>query len=215
MRKFWQRLSGSSQEKKMSKRDRVIAEFQRAGIREGMRVRSAARVVSGAKGDKLESYPWVLATDFPVKVFDWRRYEIWPEVLLMEGLVNAGDDLVLLDSHRRTSIKDILGSVRDVSVSEYLGGKALFGNLYFDSGAEGESARTKVEGGHLVNGSLGYDHADDDASAIYVTDGMTVNINGFNFIGPVKVVTRWWYQEFSTLPLGADILSKIQVLLRD
>jgi hypothetical protein len=216
MLRFWRRSKTSNQEKQMSKRDRIVREFKRAGLDEGVRIRSSCRAEGGAggAGGKRESYPWLLATDKPVRVFDWKTYEIWPEVLLVDGLINVPDDLVLLDSHRRSSVKDILGSVRDVTVRDYKDGKALFGNLYFDKGLDGQAARDKVERGHLVNGSLGYDHADDEESVIYVTDGMTVNVNGTPFVGPVKVVTRWWYQEFSALPLGADVLAKVQIILR-
>ena len=211
MRKFWQRLSGSNQEKQMSKRDRVIAEFDRVGVQPGMYVRSsnfrAEDPVSDPDTEKQESYPWVLATEQPVEVFDWRMYEFWSEVLLIDGMEPVSS-VPLLDNHRRYGVEDVLGSVRNMVVGQSGEYRSVDGDVFFSAASDVEAAEKKVSEGHITDGSVGYSYGTDDV--VYVGDDISIKINDKEYKGPVKVVTRWWIREFSLTPIGADTLAKVK-----
>ena len=198
----------------MSKRDLVIAEFARAGVQPGMYVRSSnfrADDPEKAPGtDKQVSYPWVLATEQPVEVFDWRMYEFWPEVLLVDG-IEPVDSVPLLDNHRRNSVADVLGSVRNMVASQSGKYSSVDGDVFFSAASDVADAEKKVSEGHITDGSVGYQYGTDDV--VYVGEDTSVKINGKEYKGPVKVVTRWQIKEFSLTPIGADTLSKVKDIL--
>ena len=214
MLRVWRRSKTSNQEKQMSKRDLVIAEFARAGVQPGMYVRSSSfRADDPEKTpgtDKPVSYPWVLATEQPVEVFDWGRYEFWPEVLLIGGMEPV-DTIPLLDNHRRSSVADVLGSVRNMVVSQSGGYRSVDGEVFFSAASDVKDAETKVSEGHITDGSVGYVYG--SGHAVYVGEDTEITIKGKKYTGPVKVVTRWWRKEFSLTPIGADTLAKVKEIL--
>ena len=58
----------------------------------------------------------IAATEQPVRVFDTQRFEVVEEVLLMSGLeLPESGRVPLLDSHDRSSVKDVLGALGDSS----------------------------------------------------------------------------------------------------
>jgi hypothetical protein len=198
----------------MSKRDLVIAEFARAGVQPGMYVRrSNFRAEDAEKNTETGtsvSYPWVLATEQPVEVFDWQMCEFWPEVLLIDGMEPV-DSVPLLDNHRRNSVADILGSVRNMVVSQSGGYRSVDGDVVFSAASDVADAEKKVSEGHITDGSIGYTYGDGDA--VYIGEDTEVTIKGKKYTGPVKVVTRWWRMEFSLTPIGADTLAKVKDIL--
>ena len=213
MLRFWRKSSGSKPGKtKMSKRELVAEEFIRAGISPGMYVRSSNCLRSGDAGtdEKRETYPWVLSTEQPVEVFDWKMCEFWPEVLLVDGLQSV-DIVPLLDNHRRWACDDVLGSVRNITVSSAGQYKSIDGDVLFSGTDDVANKKQKVDEGHIRDGSVGYTYGVDDV--VYVGDDTKVNINGKEYVGPVKVVTRWWIREFSLTPIGADTLAKVKELI--
>ena len=195
----------------MSKRELITAELERVGMRRGMYCRSAQiakREAPAADGGKLTSIPWILATEQPVMMFCWQRYEFWPEVLVAAGMT-APSQVPLIDNHRRHSIAYMLGSVADFSFDKAGEYAANAGNVRLSATAE--KATTLINEGHLTDGSVGY--VEDEAW--YVTDDMTTIINGITYVGPVKVVTKWRLQEFSLTPIGADVLAKIKRMIAE
>ena len=195
----------------MSKRELVIAEFARAGVQPGMYVRSSNFRAEADHGPTNPvSYPWVLATEQPVEVFDWQTYEFWPEVLLIDGMEPV-DSIPLLDNHRRTSVSDVLGSVRNMVVSQSGGYRSVDGDVFFSAASDVADAEKKVSEGHITDGSIGYIYGDVDA--VYVEEDTEVTIKGKKYTGRVKVVTRWWRKEFSLTPIGADTLAKVKDIL--
>ena len=211
MLRFWRRSKDLKPEKKkMSKRELVVAEFARAGIQPGMYVRSSNCLRGAETSDKRESYPWVLATEQPVETFDWRMYEFWPEVLLVDGLQPV-ESVPLLDNHRRYNCDDVLGSVRNITTSSAGQYNAIDGDVYFSGTDDVATKRQKVEEGHITDGSVGYTYGQDDV--VYVGEDTRVKVAGKEYEGPVKVVTRWWIREFSLTPIGADTLAKIKEIV--
>lgn len=153
---------------------------------------------------------WILATEQPAKVFDWSRGEFVDEILLIDGIA-IPDHLPLLDSHSRESVGNVIGSVRDIRVTTAGGYRALEGEVVFSEADEiSRSARAKVEEGHITDGSIGYRVE----KSTWIEDGVTANIMGHDFAGPVKVSYRAELKEFSVCPIGADSLAKVRALLQ-
>lgn len=137
------------------------------------------------------------ATEDPVPVFDYDRYELVDEVLLMSGLELPSKNRVpLLDSHSRYSTSNVIGSFRDLAVAkDELTGKAVFSAV----GAV-EDTRTKVKEGHLTDFSAGYLVNE----STWIPDREKAIVAGRTFQGPLKVTTKWKIKELSVVPIGAD-----------
>lgn len=141
------------------------------------------------------------ATEEPVEVFDYDRFEIVNEVLLMEGAeMPASRQVPLLDAHLRFGTASVLGSYRDMQARS----GQLTGRAYFSSVPEAESPYTKVREGHLTDFSIGYRVIESE----WVPAGESAKIKGRSFTGPLKVTSRWRVKELSTVPIGADELAK-------
>lgn len=143
----------------------------------------------------------VLATDDPVEVWDWERWEIADEILTMGGCrlqSVRGGKLPLLDSHQRGSARNVLGSVVDLRID----GGRLLGREIFSALSEPEFIKTAE--GHLDQRSVGY--------RVYATTrikpGESGVVNGTTFTARpnrgLNVVTDWEPLESSVVPIGAD-----------
>lgn len=152
--------------------------------------------------DKTRSVELVVASETPVRVYDYQRYEEVDEVLLMSGLQPMPSQVPLLDSHSRFSTANVLGSARDIRVE----GGQLIARAFFSGAPTGEQAFTLVQEGHLTDNSVGYRVN----AATWVESGRTVEIEGRQFTGPKKVVTNWSLKEVSLTPIGADEAAKVR-----
>ena len=93
------------------------------------------------------------ATEQPVDVFDFERWEVVSEVLLMAGCeMPKNRQVPLLDTHWRGDTTSVLGSYRDMAVA----GDQLTGLVVFSSVTEAEAPFTKLREGHLTDFSVGY-----------------------------------------------------------
>lgn len=143
-----------------------------------------------------------VCTENPVQVMNWEEWRIEKEILLMEGfeLPQGQDQVPLLDSHDRWSVRSILGSLRDF---EAVDGR-LEANLIFTSAEEGQNAETKVSEGHLRDISGGYKTLE----STWIPEGQKGTVKGRTYEGPVRVTTRWMLKEGSLTAIGADVMSK-------
>ena len=199
---------------------RQIAEiFARAGIRQGMVVRSAAILPSKNSPDATRALPqdgddgaffWTLTTEQPSVVFDWERYDFVDEILLSDGIVIPDSGQIpLLNAHSRYSVEDQLGSVRGFTLGQSGAFRSLDASVYFSEADDiSRSARAKVLEGHLTDGSVGYRVE----KSIYIPEGEEAYVQGKVYKGPVKVSYRAKIMEFSVTPIGADALAKVRVL---
>lgn len=179
---------------------------QRAQPRDDMQTRQAS-LLAGRGGpaslDEAErSVEVVAASEQPVAVFDPQRWEVVDEVLLMEGLEGAPEQVPLLDAHFRGSTSAILGSARGFRVE----GPRLLARAVLAETPGGEQAWALVRGGHLTDVSVGYQVN----SSQWVEPGRAVTIAGRQFQGPLKVVTSWSIRELSLCPIGADEAAKVR-----
>lgn len=139
----------------------------------------------------------VAATEARVQVFDWDRWEIVDEVLLMSGCeLPESRKIILFDSHDRSSTQAILGSASKLRKRN----NELLSRVVFSKVGAAEDAMTKVEEGHVDNFSVGYRIK----KSTWVKDGETTTIQGETFDGPVRVGTMWAPVELSICPFGAD-----------
>lgn len=141
----------------------------------------------------------IIATETPVKMYDWETGEVVPEVLLAKGCVMPRQ-VPLLDTHSRWSTSSVLGSVRDKKVEETL----VAGTARFSATPRADETFIKYEEGHLTDFSAGYLNND----VTRVKKGEKVEIDGRIFKGPVNVVTSWTLKEVSCCPIGADAKAK-------
>lgn len=150
----------------------------------------------------------VCSTENPVDVFDWERWEIVPEVLLMSGCeIPETRQIPLLDSHYRGDVSSVLGSCRELRTS----GPQLLGRAVYSADEEADKAWMKTCEGHLTDYSIGYRVLE----AYYVPAGEKQTIAGRTFEGPVKVATRWKVRELSTCAIGADEMAKARAATSD
>jgi len=147
------------------------------------------------------SLDMVIATETPVRMYDWETGEDVPEVLLAKGAVMPRQ-VPLLDTHSRWSVSDVLGSVRNRKVEDY----QVVGTAFFSSTTKADEAFNKYREGHLTDFSVGYRFSKN--SVTRVKKGEKVEIDGRTWKGPVNVVTSWTIKEVSCCPIGADAKAK-------
>lgn len=149
----------------------------------------------------------VLATEAPVLAFDLRRFEVVLEVLRMDGVeIPASGQVVMLDTHDRSSVQKVLGSTRGVRVEK---GELVGRNFYADT-ATAEDAWKLVRGKHITDNSIGYQPLEFKI----IERGEKATINGVVYEAPgtraLRITTRWKLSENSNVPVGADALAKMR-----
>lgn len=142
------------------------------------------------------SQEYVMTTEDPVPVYDYKRWEVIDEVLLMDGLVEIPDSVPLQDSHMYHSVVNLLGSADNIHVEN----DQLIGRAVYSKVKEADDAFTKVREGHLKTVSVGYLVYE----AMYLEKDQTETIRGREFTGPIKVVTKWALKELSNTSMPAD-----------
>jgi len=154
----------------------------------------------------------VVATELPVVVMDWARWEPIREALIVDG-GNIPDKVPLLDTHSRFEVSNIKGSVTnfDFEADEKLG-MILTGDNVFSKTAESEFTLAKE--GHLDSTSIGYRVY--ESESVTLAPGMSVEIDGRKFTNdyadklPLVIRKKWDLLENSLVPIGADKAAKFR-----
>jgi len=147
------------------------------------------------------SFEAIGASENPVEVWDWDRFEVVKEVLMMDGCeMPSNRQVPLLDTHSRWNTASVMGSYRSMKTES----GQLVGRVFFSSAPEAEGAYLKAREGHLTDFSVGYRVVE----STWVPAGEKQNIRGRSFDGPVRVTTRWRVKELSICPIGADEAAK-------
>jgi hypothetical protein len=146
----------------------------------------------------------VLATSNPVTIRDPERDAAIDEVLVVRGIEHP-EQIPLIDSHDRSSIRNIVGSVRNIRAE----GENLVGTLHFVPGDElSEKAWNLVRAGHLTDVSISAKVIEDAR----IPAGVKRSVGGREFAAgprPQRVVMRSRAREVSLTPIGADSAAKI------
>lgn len=174
--------------------------------RRNLTVRSFALRADTLNEDE-RSIEAVMATEAPVLAFDLRRFEVVLEVLRMDGVeIPASGQVVMLDTHDRSSVQKVLGSTRQVHVEK---GELVGRNFYADT-ATAEDAWRLVRGKHITDNSVGYTPLEFEI----VERGKKATIKGVVYEAPgtraLRITTRWKLSENSNVPVGADALAKMR-----
>jgi hypothetical protein len=147
----------------------------------------------------------VISTEQPVDMPDWGRQMMVPEVLVPSGAEFPSNRQVpFLDSHQRRSVKDQLGSAREIKIN----GNEITATLVFRKSKESDDALGGVRDGHITDVSVGYDVL----KRQFIESGAKKTIGNRTYEGPVNVVTKWRLREVSLTPIGADDQAKLRGL---
>jgi HK97 family phage major capsid protein len=155
--------------------------------------------------EKTHSVMATAITESRVRVWDWERWEVVDEIILINGVELPEDDQCpMVDSHNYSSVDNLLGSARQFTKEN----DKINCRLFFSSVQKAVDAEIKVKEGHLNRVSSGYIVK----QSVWVEDGTAATINGRQFTGPVKVVTACREKEVSPVILPADENSAIRSL---
>lgn len=149
-----------------------------------------------AEGDPLRL---ILASENPVRVFDWESWDLVDEVLRMDGL-RFPNQVPLLNSHNRQEARAVIGSIRDLEVN----GSQLEGNAYFASSEEAQDVKRLYDEGHLTDFSIGFQPEEVQR----LKTGETATIRGKKYNGPLRIVRAAIAKEGSAVAIGADDQAK-------
>jgi phage head maturation protease len=163
----------------------------------------AAPLVPKTTDAKARTVEAIFATETPVAVFDWERYEIVNEILFMSGLQKP-EKIPMLDSHDRYTVKNQLGSCTDMRVE----GDKLIGKLNFGRKQSSIEAFQDIEDGHVTDVSVGYTQL--RSTFIEAGKSYTDETTGKTFQGPVRLTFEWAIKEESVVCIGADALCKMR-----
>lgn len=168
-----------------------------AGVPQGMVTRANLLAKPNTYREADNSVEFILATEEPARVWDWERFDVIREVIAADGvIVPKNGQIPLVDSHDRSTIDNILGSVREIRRE----GAEVIGRLYFANSDAAKRAAEMIKEGHLDSGSVGYEQNETQ----WINAGESVVYNGRSFSGPMLLTRKWSLKEFSLVAIGAD-----------
>lgn len=147
----------------------------------------------------------VTATENPIDRWDERRGEVVSEVLEMDGLTMrpGSTQIPIVDSHDTTTVRNVLGSLRNLSID----GDEFGGVAYFASDDESQRAYTKLLDGHITDFSI---TAQPNEVLELKTGQRYTTSRGTEVIGPANVITSWTALNASLVATGADSRSTVR-----
>lgn len=147
----------------------------------------------------------VTATENPIGRWDERRGEVVSEVLEMDGLTMrpGSTQIPIVDSHDTTTVRNVLGSLRNLSID----GDEFGGVAYFASDDESQRAYTKLLDGHITDFSI---TAQPNEVLELKTGQRYTTSRGTEVIGPANVITSWTALDASLVATGADSRSTVR-----
>ena len=150
----------------------------------------------------------VVASENPVERYDSERDSVIREILLMDGVEFRTErmQLPIVDSHDRSTVRNVLGSVRNIRTE----GTQLVGDATFARDTDSQDAYQKLLDGHLTDFSI-------TATPKQITSvrrGETYSLRGETIEGPADIVTRWMPTDASLVAAGADETSTVRDLQR-
>ena len=168
-----------------------------AGVPQGMVTRANIAVKPNSYREADNSVEFILATEEPALVWDWERWQVVREVIVAGGvIIPKNKQIPLVDSHDRSTIENILGSVREIRHE----GSEVIGRLFFSSSENAQKALAMVKEGHLDSGSVGYEQVESS----WIPEGENLAHNGREYAGPMLLTKQWALKEFSLVAIGAD-----------
>lgn len=154
------------------------------------------------------SVPVVIASENPVERWDDNAGEYYQEILDMNGVKFRSNrmQLPIVDSHDRSTVRNVLGSVRNIRPD----GTQLVGDATFARDTDSQTAFDKLMDGHLTDFSI---TATPNAQRA-IRRGEAVAHRDSQIQGPAVIVTDWTPTDASLVAAGADETSTVRELLR-
>lgn len=153
----------------------------------------------------------VIASNEPVERYDEDRDEMVQEILMMDGIEfrHESKQLPIVDSHDRSTVRNVLGSVRDIAVED----GELVGRAVFADDKDSQIAFGKLKGGHLTDFSI----TATPKEIKKIPKGESIEFNGKTYHAKdsaIDLVTRWTPTDASLVGVGADKNSRVRKILR-
>ena len=174
-------------------------------VPESQMVMRLVSVRSGTADAEVRSFQVVIASENAVERYDEERDMVIREVLLMDGMELRGGrtQVPIVDSHDRTTVANVLGSVRRMRIE----GDELVGDAFFATDPISQDAYSKARDGHLTDFSI----TAIPSEIMFVERGQTYTTSRGNVIeGPANIITRWMPTDASICATGADERSVIR-----
>lgn len=147
----------------------------------------------------------IIATENPVERYDSERGIVVREILAMDGMEFRGgrNQLPIVDSHDRSTVANVLGSVRNIRIE----GDELVGRAFFASDDASQTAFRKLIDGHLTDFSI----TASPKEIGFVERGKQYTTRRGDVVdGPADIVTRWMPTDASLVATGADERSVVR-----
>jgi hypothetical protein len=162
--------------------------------------RMILRMVSvreGTANEGTKSVQVVVASENPVERYDEERDLVIREILLMDGMKFRTEkkQLPIVDSHDRSTVRNVLGSVRNLRVED----GQLVGDAMFAADEDSQRAFQKLKDGHLTDFSI----TATPKNVLSIRRGETYNLRG-----------KWIPSDASLVAAGADETSTVRQLKR-
>jgi len=151
-----------------------------------------------------KTFEAVIASEHPVERWDESRREVVQEILLTSGLEfrDGRNQLPIVDSHDRSTVRNVIGSIRNIQVQ----GDEVVGVPMFARDTDSQDAYHKVLDGHITDFSI----TADPMEIVEVERGQVARFGDREITGPANVVTRWQPSDASLVAAGADVRSKVR-----
>lgn len=158
--------------------------------------------------DESKSVEVVIASETPVERWDESRGDVFHEILSMDGVQfrNEKRQLPIVDSHDRSTVRNVLGSVRNLRIE----GNELVGDAMFAADADSQNAFRKLRDGHLTDFSITAQPNESQS----IRRGEVGIFRGAEVNGPATIVSRWTPSDASLVAAGADVNSTVRELFR-
>lgn len=147
----------------------------------------------------------VTATENPIDRWDERRGEVVAEVLEMDGMLMrpGATQIPIVDSHDTTTVRNVLGSLRNLTIE----GDEFGGVAYFASDDDSQRAYSKLLDGHITDFSI----TAQPNEVLELRSGQRYTTSrGTEVIGPANVITSWTALDASLVATGADSRSTVR-----
>lgn len=158
--------------------------------------------------DETKSVEVIIASENPVERYDEQRKTVIREILRMDGVEFRTDrrQLPIVDSHDRSTVRNVLGSVRNGRTEN----GQLVGDAIFARDEDSQIAYQKLKDGHLTDFSI----TATPVESMFIPRGAIQRINGVDIEGPAEVITKWIPTDASLVAAGADETSTVRQLMR-
>jgi hypothetical protein len=151
-----------------------------------------------------QTIPVIIATETPVERYNPDTGEVYQEILDMQGVQFRANrqQLPIVDSHDRSTVRNVLGSIRNLRIE----GDMLVGDASFARDADSQIAYQKLLDGHLTDFSI----TADPLEGRTLKRGEHELWHEQEVVGPAVIISAWSPTDASLVAAGADENSTVR-----